>query len=58
MPEKSIREMNDFERLQNSLSARTFHAIVIICVVLSLAAVLFGFYLYTNSVRNQYTEKG
>ena len=49
--------MNDFERLQNSLSARTFHAIVIICVVLSLAAVLFGFYLYTNSVRNQYTEK-
>ncbi len=57
MPEKSIREMNDFERLQNSLSARTFHAIIIICVVLSLAAVLFGFYLYTNSVRNQYTEK-
>ena len=57
MPSKSVREMTRLERRRNSLSAKTFHAILLICTVLSIAAIAFGFFLYTNAVREHYTQK-
>lgn len=56
MPKKSIREMNIFERTRYSLSSKLFHAIVIFAVILSVIAVAFGFYLYSDSVRDQYSK--
>ena len=57
MPSKSVREMTESERRRYSLSAKTFHAILLICLILSLAAIAFGFFLYTNAVREHYTQK-
>ena len=57
MPRKSIREMNYFERLHYSLSAKMFHVILNFSIILSLVAVAFGFYLYSNATREQYIDK-
>ena len=57
MPAKSVREMSAVQRKRHSLSAKTFHAILLICLILSLAAIAFGFFLYTSAVREQYTQK-
>ena len=57
MPSKSVREMTESERRRYSLSAKTFHAILLICLILSLAAIAFGFFLSTNAVREHYTQK-
>ena len=54
MPKKTVREMNEFERTRHSLSARMFRAVLILATVLSIAAIAFGFYLYTDSVRWEY----
>lgn len=57
MPRKSIREMNYFERLHYSLSTKMFHVILNFSIILSLVAVAFGFYLYSNATREQYIDK-
>ena len=56
MPKKSVREMNFLERQHNSLSAKMFHLILQFSLILSLFAVGFGFYLYTRTLREQYTS--
>ena len=57
MPEKSIRDMNALEQKHNSLSAKTFHAVLLITVILGLTAMVFGFSLYYTAIRSQYTNK-
>ena len=53
MPEKSIREMNKYERMHYSLAARTFHAVVIGAVIIGLVTLLVGLGLYAVAVADQ-----
>ena len=57
MPSKSVREMSLNERRHYSLAARTFHAVLALSLILSIAAIAFGFTLYAREVYNQYTTK-
>ena len=57
MPSKSVRAMSAIERRHHSLSARLFHAVLILSLILCLVAIVFGFGLYTKAVKQQYTEK-
>ncbi|MBR3165879.1 MAG: hypothetical protein IKF16_06890 [Lachnospiraceae bacterium] len=54
MPEKSVREMSELERMHYSLAARTFHATVMGAAVLGMVAFLIGIGLYTYAVVNRY----
>ena len=54
MPEKSIREMNRFERQHYSLAARVFHSTVISSILLGLVAFAVGLGLYTYALVGQY----
>ena len=54
MPEKSVREMSELERKHYSLEARMFHASVMICVVLGIAALIVGLGLYAYALASQY----
>ena len=54
MPKKSVREMSFLERMRYSLGAKTFHAVLLLSLAISLAAVAFGFFLYSASVNRQY----
>ncbi len=57
MPTKSVRAMSAIERRHHSLSARLFHAVLILSLILSIVAIAFGFGLYSRAVQQQYTEK-
>ncbi len=57
MPKRSIREMTRLQRSRNSLSGKAFHAIFFLILILGTAAILFGFYLYTNSLRREYATE-
>ena len=57
MPKKTVAEMNPFERLHYSLGGKTFRAIVLISLILSLTAIAFGFYLYAASVRRDFRTR-
>ena len=57
MPSKSIREMSLWERKHNSLAAKTFHAVLILSLILGAAAVAFGWTLYTFAVQDRYKTK-
>ncbi len=54
MPEKSIREMNKYERMHHSLAARTFHATLQSAVILCLVSLLIGLGLYMYALANRY----
>ena len=54
MPEKSVREMNEFERRHYSLAARTFHATVMGAALLGLVAFAIGLGLYTYALVNRF----
>ena len=56
MVSKSIRQMSEAERKHNSLSAKMFHTILMFSVVLSAAAIGFGFYLYVRSTNEHYSS--
>ena len=57
MPKKSVREMTGLERVRHSLGARMFNVTLLLAVVLSLAAIAFGFYLYSEAITRQvYSE--
>ena len=49
--------MNVYERSHFSLAARTFHSILLLSLILSIAAIAFGYTLYALSVERQYTTK-
>ena len=48
--------MTALERMHYSLASRMFHAILIMALVISAAAVSFGFYLYTMALNREYKE--
>ena len=54
MPEKTVREMNSFERKHYSLEAKTFRATVISCVLLGVVLLVVGLGLYSLSLVRQY----
>ena len=56
MPAKNVREMSRLERIHYSLGGRTFRAIVLFCLIISAAAVVFGFVLFTATVNREYRE--
>ena len=57
MPTKSTREMSVLERMRHSLSARTFRAVLALALILSLTAISFGFYLFRETVRQDYRDE-
>ncbi len=57
MPSKSVREMSSLERQHYSLAARSFHAILILSLILSIAAIGFGYTLYVKEINNHYKDK-
>lgn len=57
MPSKSVREMSLNERRHYSLAARTFHAVLALSLIISIAAIAFGFTLYAREVDRQYKTK-
>ena len=54
MPKKNVWEMSVFERLHYSLSGKTFRAVILLSLIISIAAVAFGFFLYTTTVNREY----
>ena len=57
MPDKSVRDMNKFEKLHYSLASRTFHAALRAAIILGLVALLVGLGLYGFSLTNQYISE-
>ena len=57
MPKKTVWEMSDLERRHYSLGGRTFRALLLICIVMSVAAGGFGLYLYGATVNREYRIK-
>ena len=49
MPEKSVREMNAFERRHYSLEARVFHALVMHSAILGFVCFIIGLGMYLNA---------
>ena len=54
---KSITEMNKAERKRNSLKGKTYRSIIIYSLVISFAAITFGFYLFASAVRRDYRTR-
>ena len=54
MPSKSVREMSRRERRHYSLSARTFRSLMLVMLIISVAAIVFGFLLFTATVNREY----
>ena len=57
MAGKSIAEMNSLERKRNSLKGKTFRLITIYSLIISFAAITFGFYLFSSAVRRDYRTR-
>ena len=58
MPEKSVRELNKWERLHYSLAARMFHSIIRVSIIFGLASLLIGLGLYAYALSGQYIGEG
>ncbi len=54
MPAKNVREMSRLERAHYSLSGRTFRAIALFCLIISAAAIVFGFMLFSATLNREY----
>ena len=54
MRKKTILEMGRFSRMRNSLGGKTLRVIVLVSLVISVAALSFGFLLYSSAVRRDY----
>ena len=57
MPSKSVREMSLRERRHYSLSARTFRSVILVSLIISLAAIVFGFLLFSATVNREYRSE-
>ena len=57
MPSKSVREMTDDERLRHSLSARTFRSLILVSLIISAAAILFGYLLFNATVNREFRSE-
>ena len=56
MSSKSVREMGKVERMRHSLSVRSFRAVVLMALFVSISAIAFGYYLYNSSVNTNCRE--
>lgn len=54
MPVRSIVDMNEAQRRRYGLKGKTMRSIVIYSLIIGLAAVAFGFYLFASAVRRDY----
>jgi len=57
MPKKTVWEMNAFERTHYSMGGRTFRAVIMLSLFISIAAIGFGFFLYSSTVDREYRIK-
>ncbi len=57
MPGKSVREMTDGERRRHSLSARTFRSLILVSFIISAAAILFGYLLFSATVNREFRSE-
>ena len=57
MPKKTVWEMNEFEKNHYSLGGRTFRAVIALSLFISIAAIGFGFFLYSSSIDREYRIK-
>ena len=57
MPRKTFSEMNWFQRSRNSLAGNTFLSLALFSLIVSIAAISFGYYLYYSSVRRDYRNR-
>ena len=57
MPRKTFSEMNWFQRSRNSLAGKTFLSLALFSLIVSIAAISFGYYLYYSSVRRDYRNR-
>ena len=54
---KTVRELTKFARIHHSLGGKTFRAIVMLALIMMIAAVSFGFILYSSAVNREYRTK-
>ena len=54
MPKKSIREMNIWERMRHSLSAKLLNVLVILALVIGVSAIATASYLFGSSINREY----
>ena len=54
MPKKTVKEMNQWERAHYSIRSRTFKMILACGLIISVAAIAVGIFLYNLALRNQY----
>ncbi len=54
---KTVRELTKFARLHHSLGGKTFRAILLLSLVLGIASIAFGFFLYSYAVNREYRSK-
>ena len=57
MKQKTLSEMSRLERSRRSLAGKTFRALVLFSLIVSLAAISFGIYLYYSSVLRDYRNR-
>ncbi len=58
MPDKSVREMNIFERQHYSLGGRVTRATIFVSAILGFVTLLLGLSLYTSTLSKQYIASG
>ena len=56
MPKKSVWNMSDFERMHFSIRGKTLRSTILFVLILSIAAIGFGFYLYTATINREYRK--
>ncbi len=56
MPKKSVWNMSDFERMHYSIRGKTLRSTILFVLILSIAAISFGFYLYTATINREYRK--
>ena len=57
MAGKTVKNMNSFQKNWHSLSGKTFRTIILLSLLISAAAIAFGYFLYQSSVSmDQYTQ--
>lgn len=54
---KTVRELKKFARLHHSLGSRIFRNVLLTALILGIAAIAFGFLLYSSAVNREYRTK-
>ena len=54
---KTVRELTKFARIHHSLGGKIFRSLVMISALVGIAAIVFGFILYSSAVNREYRTK-